>query len=164
MAFGVEGALEIFSQATLVERAQIALLATLARAAVDPPFTPLADQSFAVSEATELLNIVKSVQPAQILDEQMGLGEELALVTWRQPFVLEWLVRGNDDVVRKRRFQQGLLAIGTTLNLDRTLGGNVRGLSIGAPDYALHESTSAPDTDAVVIPVWVTLRGNTFLD
>lgn len=165
MAFDLAAAEATFSRSTVVGRAQAALLATLANAAVDPPFAlVLADQSLVIGEQPEVLNITRSQQPVRKLDEQMGLGEELAIIEWQQCFSVEWIVRGTDAAARRARFEAGLLAIGTTLVLDRTLGGNARGLVIDAPAYASHLLAEAPDTDAAAIPVWVTLRGNSYLE
>lgn len=112
----------------------------------------------------EWLNVVKAPAPAQILNEVLGLGEDLVEVEFAQVYQVEYIVRRNDDANRQARFTAGLATIQTALHADRTLGGVARGLVIGPPNFENHRFAYDAKSSAVVIPVRVTYAGHSPID
>lgn len=104
-------------------------------------------------------NVVLNPAPAQILAEQLGLGEDAIIVEWVQTFDIEWIVRDENEATRTERFTDGQAAIEAALYKDRTLGGAACGVNIGPPNYENHTIAGTPHTAACVIPVRVSLRG-----
>lgn len=110
------------------------------------------------------VNVVRARRVAEILDECMGLGEDLVEIDFAQTYQVEWIVRREDDVRRQQEFEQGLLAIQTVLHADRTLGGIAQGLTVGPGNFEDHVLATAPKTSAVVVPVRVVLTGLSPID
>lgn len=148
-----------------VEDAHDALVAALAasEASAFDNVTPTRDAALPGEAVAASLNVVKNPQPAQVLGEQMGLGEDDVLVEYVQTFDVEWIVRENDEATRKARFAAGLVAMEAALYADRTLGGQAAGLNLGAVNYENHTLSGAPHTAACVVPVRVSLRGLSML-
>jgi hypothetical protein len=148
----------------MAEAPQILLAQTaLAQAlAPRPTFDGLpvnVDAALPEERVERFLNVVRSPEKAQILDEVLGLGEDDVVVEYAQIYHVEWIVQREDDARRAETFNAGLLDIQSGLYADRTLGGAARGLTIGVPNYENHIYAGAPHTSAVVIPVRVLLAG-----
>lgn len=112
----------------------------------------------------EWLNVVKAPAPPQILNEVLGLGEDLVEVEFAQVYHVEYIVRRADDGHRATRFSAGIATIQTALHADRTLGGVARGLVIGPPNFENHRFAYDAKSSAVVIPVRVTYAGHSPID
>ena len=144
----------------LAEAAHDAIIATLAAAPIVPPFVLVKQATLDLPSTTaECLNVLRDPQPPEIIDELIGYGEPGSIVDWRQHFSIEWMVRGGDPTLRQARFEAGMLAIGAALVTNPTLGVTFAYARLGAPDRAAHDLATAPATEAILIPLIVTLRG-----
>lgn len=145
----------------IVETAHNALVAALQASTADvfDGLTVTRDAVLPGDEVPAFLNVVRNPQPAQVLAEQLGLGEDAIVTEWVQVFDVEWIARANDETARVQAFSDGLVAIAAALHADRSLGGAAGGLVIGPPDYEDNRFSGAIDAKAAAIPVRVSLRG-----
>lgn len=122
-------------------------------------FIAVRDATLPGEAVPKFLNVVLAPQPAQVLGEQMGLGEDAVLVEFVQPFDVELIVRDEDPVTRRATFTGALKDLASALLADRTLGGVASGLELAPANFENHTYAGAPYTAAAVIPVRVALRG-----
>ncbi len=147
------------SDLTQIARAQSALVAALQAHAAFADAAVRNNEALLDERGEVWLNVVRSPGVPKILDEVLGLGEDDVVVEYAATFNLEWIVTREDATKRDQQFQNGLLAIQSALYADRTLGGIVRGVMIGPPDFENHRLAFEEKVSAVVIPVRVLLAG-----